>query len=47
VIIFEYVAHKIKFRLEKLKKNVFLQPEIGFVAHPDSYREDRSTGTGK
>jgi len=36
-----------KIQLQKLKKNVFLQPEKGSVAHPvpiaiGSYREDRA-----
>ena len=33
-----------EIQLQKLKKNVFLWPEIGSVAPPDSYREDRATG---
>jgi hypothetical protein len=36
-----------EIQLQKLKKNVFLQPEKGFVAHPvpiaiGIYREDRA-----
>jgi hypothetical protein len=30
--------------LQKLKKNVFLQPEKGCVANPDNYRENRTAG---
>jgi hypothetical protein len=31
-----------EIQLHKLKKNVFLQPEKGSIAHPDSYWEDRA-----